>query len=286
MSIVEWARIGGAVLERRLEKARGNPNDFIEFVMQDDDGTPVVQAPLHRVMHLHVDHCWRHGVYPALLVPFGHGKSFQLSVGRVAYELGKDVTLRTKIVCQGDDNAMKRAMGVMALLRSDSYKAVFPHVRPVTKQESRKGAIKRETMHALYLARPGLAIDPSVEACGVMTAGTGGRADLLVFDDVCDQENSLNKPELRPKVIANFENVWMQRLVPSGRALYVGTPWHEADLTHDLLRRPGWSVLRIWVSDDFRRLECEVHNPPPNYPIPPLHGNSVATRKLNGEARA
>ena len=72
----------------------------------------------------------------------------------------------------------------------------------------------------------------------------------------------------RDKVIGTFEDVWMQRLESWGRALYVGTPWHEADLTHPLMKRPGWSLLKIWVSEDFERLEMEVFNPPEDYALP------------------
>jgi hypothetical protein len=73
-------------------------------------------------------------------------------------------------------------------------------------------------------------------------------------------------------VIVNFDRVWMSRLEPHGRALLVGTPWHQADLHHELLRRPAWCVLRQWVSEDLSRIEQEVYNPPLDYPLPAMAG--------------
>lgn len=260
-------------LERRAFEARTNFHRFANFCLRDNVGRAVDQAVIHRVMHLHVEHCWAAGLFPAILAPFAHGKTVQLPVGRTCYELGRDPNLRVKIVCNNDTKAMERTMGISSILLSPAYRLTFPGVRPVTKEKAaRLGKKAKWTQHEIFLDRPGQAIDPSVQAAGVLSGGTGGRADLLVFDDVCDQKNSIDEPTMRQKVIENFENVWMQRLEPSGRALYVGTPWHQADLTHTLMNKSGWSVLKIWVSDDFERLDMEVYNPPRDYPLPRAAG--------------
>lgn len=262
-------------LEAWRERVVGNINEFIEGVSKDHLGHPVHQATIHRVMHLHFEHCWAAGVFPAILAPFDHGKTVQLVVNRVAFELGHDVGLRCKIVSNTDQRAIERAMGVKQILFSPAYRLAFPHVRLVSPEQSRKlGRAAKVTQHAIYLNRPGHAIDPSVHAVGVTTSGTGGRADLLLFDDVVDQNNAIDKPELRVKIIRQFEDVWIQRLEPGGRAGFVGTAWHQADLTHTLMDRPGWCLLSIAVSEDFERLDMQVWNPPADYPLPRLDRQS------------
>lgn len=257
------------ILEAQLSRARGSFPDFMRFAMRNEKGRPLTPASLHKVMSAHVEACWDAGLHAAILAPFGHGKSVSMVVGRAAYELGRDPSLRIKIVCNGDARARERVMGVGALISSPPYRALFPRIRPVSPERQKKErALAQWTQHAIYVDRPGGAIDPSIHAAGIFSQGTGGRADVLFFDDIADHENSINKPELRSKVISTFEGVWLQRLTPAGRALFVGTPYHEADVTHDLMKRPGWSLLRIWVAEDFGRLEMEVYNPPQSYPIP------------------
>lgn len=267
--VAELGLAAGALLGTQVVAARADYNAFAEFVLRDSGGLPLKQAVIHRVWQLHIEYCWRVGRIPAILAPFGHGKTTQLTIGRIAYELGKDVNLRCKIVCQNDDKAMERAMGVSALISSPRYRLLFPNVREVPKESRRdRRAIARWTQHELFLDRPGFAIDPSVQAAGVLSAGTGGRSDLNFYDDIVDQRNAIDEPALRPKVANNVDNVWQQRLEPGGRAALIGTPWHMADFTHVILERPAWCVLRQWVSEDCRRIEQEVYNAPADYPIP------------------
>jgi len=197
--------------------------------------------------------------------------TIQLVVGFPTFLLGQDPNQRIKVICQNDVRAMERVMGISAIIRSAPYQVLFPNVREVPRELARKKGLQSKwTSHEIFLHREGFAIDPSVQAAGVLSGGTGGRCDLLIFDDVVDQKNAIDQPELRQKVIDNVDNVWSQRLEPTGRKLFVGTPWHQADLTHKLMERPSWSVLRNWISEDFKRIEMEVYNPPPGYPIPVL----------------
>jgi hypothetical protein len=163
---------------------------------------------------------------------------------------------------------MERVMGISALIRTPRYRFVFDEVREVPKGKAGFGKQTKWTQHEIFLQRPGFALDPSVQAAGVLSAGTGGRADLLILDDVVDQKNALDEPKLRDKVADNIDNVWMSRLEPGGRVIMIATPWHQNDYTHRIQKREVWCTLRQWVSDDFSRIEQEVYNPPVDYPIP------------------
>lgn len=255
------------VIESKAAQARDDYNAFVEFVIRDSSGVPMRQAVIHRVWSLHAEWCWANGYHPAILAPFAHGKTSQITVGRVAHEIGHDTNIRVKIVCQNDAKAMERTMGIGALVRSDRYRLCFPNVKPVEKKHRNKGQ-SRTTMHEFYVARSGFSIDPTVQAAGVLSSGTGGRADLIIFDDIVDQRNAIDEPALRQKVADNVDNVWMHRLESDGRALLVGTPWHDADFTHLILDRPAWCVLKQVISPDFKRIDQEIYNAPDHYPIP------------------
>lgn len=272
LSVVEAAQALQATLELKAREARTNFHKFIEFVMRDNWGGVIRQAPMHILWRAHIEWCWANDLYPAILAPYGHGKTVQCVVGLVAYELGLNSNLRCKVVCNNDARATERIQGITALLTSAPYKEVFPHIRPAEAKEARKGGkIAGMTKHHIYLERSGQSIDPSVMSSGVLGGGTGGRADLMLFDDICDEKNTLQEPAMMEKVASAVDNVWIQRIQPGGRVMYIGTPWHQGDYTHQLMKRPSWCVLRMWVAEDFSCLHQEVYCPPDKlkkYPIP------------------
>ena len=255
----------GAALRRQTAKARTDYHAFVHFCLRDEKGRPVRQGVIHRVWRAHVLACWAAGVHPAIVAPFGHGKTVQCVVGLAAWEVGLDPSIRIKVVGNTDEKARERVTAISNLLVSPAYQRTFPGVRPVD-----PGSIRprpKWTEGAILVGRDSGAIDPTVAAHGILASGIGGRADFLLFDDVVDRKNALDEPKLRDKVKGDFDDVWMSRLVPGGRVLYIATPWHKADLTHDLQDRPGWCVLRMPIADDLSCIEMEVYNMPPNYPL-------------------
>ena len=259
-------QIGAQILDARIKRARSKFDDFVEFVLRDETGEPIKLATIHKVWRLHVEHCWKAGKYPAILAPWAHGKSIINAVARPGYELGRNTNLRVKVVCNDDKTAMKRVSEVARVIQTPQYRMVFPNVQPA--QAHTTSERKKWTQHEIILRRTGAAIDPSLGAYGVFATGVGGRADLLIFDDIVDERNAIMNPTMRKKVISALDNTWMSRLEPAGRPLYIGTMWHLEDCSHEILRRPAWCVLRMWVSDDFERLEMEVYNPDDQYPLP------------------
>ena len=260
-------------LDKFRRDARETQEGFSDRVMRDETGAPMVLGAIHRVMHIHIEACWRARVYAAVLAPFGHGKTGQCIVGRMARELGLDINRRSKIVCANDARALERSQAVRTLIASPRYRMAFPDVcfADPGRKAKKSGQLAKDTGHAFYLRRPGFSLDASVHAVGVLSGGVGGRCDDLYFDDVVDQKNALDNPKLRQKVIDNIEQVWLQRVEPHGRVLLLGTPWHEADAIHHIQRKEAWCVLRVMVSRDLSRLEMEVVNPPADYPLPRAH---------------
>jgi len=228
--------------EPALEACRACPNSFIEHVFTDPrTKRPFRQADIHRQWHAHID------AHPRALIlaPREHGKTDQLAVGRVLWALGRDPDVRVKLVCEDDGTARKRLVAIRAHIeRNERLHQVFPNLRKHPDLED-WGRIQ------FTVARRSMDKEPSVEAAGVMSSAVGGRADLLVFDDVVDLRNSIAQPSLREVVKETFYNVWLNLLVQDGRALYVATPWHADDLTAELRKSSGWGVLEHPIDESF-----------------------------------
>lgn len=251
----ELARAALALRLQRCEAAGKDLRAFIQLAVQDDRGRPLEIAPLHEAWLQHLSYCEKHRLHCMILAPFGHGKSSSLAVPLIAWSLGRDPGTRAKIITNDDGNAVRRVMGVARIMESPIYGRIFPWFKRGSKW----------TDHELYVERRGHALDPSVQARGVSGTGIGTRADLLVFDDVVDQRNSMD-PAQRKKVTDLVEQTWLSRLSPQGRVLYIATPWHLDDATHNFMQRQGWCALVQRVSADCSSIDQEVLGAGADYP--------------------
>lgn len=83
---------------------------------------------------------------------------------------------------------------------------------------------------------------PSVRAAGITGGITGGRASLIVADDIENPKNSLTEimREKLAEAIKEFDAI----LMPGGDVVYLGTPQTEQSV-YRLLEERGY-VIRIW----------------------------------------
>ena len=86
---------------------------------------------------------------------------------------------------------------------------------------------------------------PSLTSKGIFSQLTGGRADLIIPDDVVTKQNSVTQ-QMRDKIASATEE-FNAILKPDGRIMYLGTPQSEQDLLHELPNR-GYTV-RIWPAE-------------------------------------
>lgn len=241
--------------QQSLRRARVDLATFTELAAHDESGNPFVLDWIHLTWIFHVDYSWSRGKHALIMAPFGSGKSSCFVVPFAAWLVGTDPQRRIKIVSNGDDFAKQRVAAVKDLIDSSPYREVFPAVRRGDKWSD----------HELEVSRLGNAIDPSVHARGVMTKGIGGRADNILFDDICDQLNS-EEPGARRKIKTFARKTWMSRLDGmAARAAMVATPWHPDDATHDFWSDPTWCTLRQPVSKDKEAYEQEVFNAGTDY---------------------
>ena len=226
----------------RIARCRVDVNAFMEYCFTDEEsGQRFVQGGIHRQWHAHAD-TYRRALIEA---PREHGKTDQMCIGRIIWKLGVNPQGRHKVVCQDDDTAMKRLDSIKGhIQRNKRLREVFPALRPHPN-------VNIWSRHAIVVDRKGFDKDPSVEAGGVLSTGTGARADETTFDDVCDFRNTLQQPGLRDVVREAVNNVWLNQLTKRGRALYIYTPWHQDDCSAKLKQSRSWSLLSMPISDDM-----------------------------------
>lgn len=222
------------ILEDQL--AAVDPNSFMPRVISDENGDPVVQSQVHIDLQDH----FSSSRYGGAEIPREHGKSVQMAIGRPAYEIGQNRNIRIKIVCSADHVASNRTRAIRLLLETPRYRRVFPEVRRGGKWTDSKFTVKRDAILA----------DSTCEGYGVMSKEIGGRADLIIFDDVVDAD-AIRSPAARLAVKERVENVWLNLLPPGGRAWWIDTPWHRDDYSANLRNNPSWAWMRRPIGPHF-----------------------------------
>lgn len=235
-----------AVRKTRLAKelrarrdARNDPNAFIEYVRIPDDetGEPIRQAK----HHIEMQAFFSANRLALIQEPRFHGKTMQI-LPRVAWELGRNSSLRVAIFCQNEKMAIRRVTRLKRLIDGKTgrrVRNVFPHLRIDSDWSDR--------LNEFSVVRDGEPVDPSVVAYGITGSGTGARADLIICDDMVDLKNSGTAGE-RDKVYERFTNDVFQYLPPTGRCWVPHTPWHEDDAHARIVREAqqrdsGWVIL-------------------------------------------
>jgi hypothetical protein len=232
-----------------------NINTFCTNVLKDEKGKSVEQSDIHIAWHLHIEYCWNRGLHPIILAPWGSGKSVQIVIGLPLFWLGTHTGERIKIICNSDDNAKVRVTAIGRYITQDKdFKKYFPNVVPDPDESW--------TKHEMFIKRPPgvMSIDASLQAKGVFSTGIGGRIDLGLFDDIVDRRNAIEIPEQRKKLPGTFQDVWMSRLEPAARTVYIATPWHLEDNTHIIMKDPNFCTLKQEVSQDFSKIKTTIMN--------------------------
>lgn len=236
-------KLAQATKARRLLQAREDPNAFAEYAFQDSvSGEPLRQATIHRELQAAIhDESTSHTMVE---FPRNHGKTSQCEIG-VLFLLGKNPNLRFKFVCESDNKAQERVQHLAQhITHNKRLREVFPHLRPAQRGDWTKKKI--------VVQRSRIMRDVSIEACGIQTAATGGRADYLIADDPVGRRNALEIPKLRETIKTAWHSDWLNLLEPTGRVIYIYTPWHTADLSHQLKQNPVYKVFSRPVGPDLQ----------------------------------
>jgi len=246
--------------ELQIEAAREDPNAFIEYVFADKSGKNLKQQQFHRNWQRQVKHpTWNPNGYQRAMIiaPRDHGKTTQIPVGRVLWELGNNPNLRIKIACQSDSKAMERLFEITDHMeRNERVQKVFPHLKPAQRGDW--------TKHKVVVERDLFSKDASIEALGILSTATGGRADLLIADDIVDRRNAIQYPQIRETIKHAWKSDWTNLLEPDGRIVYICTLWHTDDNSHVLMENPAYACLMYAVNDDVDGFDVEYRVPGKN----------------------
>lgn len=234
--------------QRELARRELAKRDFA-FFGEYAFGWPAGAVPLHLAWDKHIDESWAAGLNPGILAPRDHAKTTRM-LARVVWELGRSTMprfawwpdLRVKLFQNTDTKAMESIILVRNQIRNNPrIRAVFPKLVPDPDSEW--------SQHRLYIKRKDGQKDASFEGRAILSAATGGRADLIILDDVCDFKNSVLEPATRDKILAVLNADIVNLGEPQTRKIAIGTAWHELDANAALQKNPTWR-WQVWRIQD------------------------------------
>lgn len=178
-----------------------------------------------------IAHFIQHAPDRAIVEAFrGIGKSY-ITSAYVCWRLLKDPQIQILVVSASKFRSDSFTTFTKKLIREIP---ILQHLQPRSDQ--------RDSNVAFDVAPAKAADAPSVRSVGVMGQMTGGRADLIIPDDV-EVPNNSDTQGGRDKLaerVKEFEAI----LKPNGRILYLGTPQCEMSL-YNQLEASGYTV-RVW----------------------------------------
>lgn len=222
----------------QLQRARENPDDFIEYALRHEkNGARLKNAPFHKEWQ----ELLRDNNRVVLMASVEHAKTQSIGVGKILHLLGTDPSLRIAFVSNTASQASKVLMAIRRHIEENPrLREVFPHLKP----SSKAGDPWHTT--ALTVERPTIARDYSLVAVGAGGAILGSRFDIIIVDDLLNFDNT-RTPEMIEKLIDWFDSVLLSRVTDGGSVWVIGTPWNLMDLLHALAARPGW-VFRKYAA--------------------------------------
>lgn len=227
-----------ARLKKQILRAREDPAAFIEFVWRTPKGERVKLEPFHREWLKLFDSSRRVQIEAAK----SHAKT-TCAIGFVLWKLGTNPNIRIKLFTQSDEKARERLTLISDMILSNKLvRLVFPNLRPAPKGRWDKSS--------LIIDREVGSKDPSLEASGVMGSVEGGRADLVLLDDISDFRTALIYPQHRETIKKKVYAEIMPLLDPEGTAISIGTPHHESDVIASLRTNPEWKSFVYAVGSD------------------------------------
>jgi hypothetical protein len=169
-----------------------------------------------------------------IMAPREHGKTSTIQCF-LLFILGHNPNIRIKYVT-GADNLATDVVGQVKknIENNERFKEVFPHIK------SRHGGTW--TGHELEIERDAAADlgikDATLQAFGVTASATGGRADIIIFDDMIGSREAIQEPGRLEKIERLFWTDWMN--IGGNCHIVIGTPWTPTDIHMQLLNDPTW----------------------------------------------
>lgn len=217
---------------------------FVERVWKDSDGVPMTPGEIHTHIYRFLETAAERRINCLVLAPRGIGKT-ETGQSFTARRIAKRPTIRYQIISDVVENAQDRLAAIRQYITKDrDFRRLFPEIEI---DRSKRG---RQTLSKLRLVQNKYAKDPTLEAVGVFGGATGTRADEQFYDDLCNEKNSVLEPAQRIRLKKLFFKTWVPILSPGGWWFYIGTLYHEDDLTHALLANKEVAILKIGLDPE------------------------------------
>lgn len=223
---------------------------FVQSVLKDDTGNLVKNEILHNLMHQFRRIAHRNGKRKILILGgMGLGKTEQMCIGFCLEKIAKDPNVLIKVVHVSEKEAINRVRAVSQYIQSDpDFHKICPHIKPTSIWGQEKFIVQRKTISK----------DPTMQAFSVLSSSLGGRAHLILYDDINDLKSAVLEPGTRENIEMMVKNVWDTRLIP-GRSeiICLLNRWHENDIANYIMNNPTWAWMSLAVSEDKKTLIYE-----------------------------
>lgn len=259
---IEAAQTLGPALAKLAEVSRDDPAVFCQFVLRDEStGLPIQLAPIHEEWHDHLTAHDRVVIFSATEL----GKTSQVSVGRVLWEIGTNPNIRVLVLSSSSSGAKKIIKACKTYIENSvEFRMVFPGVVP---DKSDTSGMWRDD--AFIIRRRAMPKDPTVQAMGYGGAALGGRYDLIVIDDYLDAENTHTDAQ-RKKYHSWLKSTIEGRKTADARLWFIGNAWHPDDAMHRYAAEPQTFSAKYPVLVDGKsvwpavwplsRIQTEIEN--------------------------
>lgn len=187
---------------------------------------------------------WVAGANTVLLSPRGSAKSTVIGMF-VAWLIGKHAIekklLRTLYVSYNVDVARNKSAAIKNLVQCKEYKEIFPTVR-LSKGRTSDELWSIDFDYAQIDVRGEDAF--TVACAGLKGTITSKRSSLVIVDDAIKSAASIQNPDIRREMEANWSNVIVPTMFEGARAICLGTRFHFDDLFATIYTEAkGWKVI-------------------------------------------
>lgn len=196
---------------------------------------PTFQLPAHLALIADRLEAVERGDVRRLLIclPPRHGKSLLTSQLFIAWFLGRHPSEHAILAMHGQEIADSFGRIIRNTLTGPMHQAIFPASRVSTDASA---------AHRFALMQGG-----SFRAVGKGSGLAGYGADMFVLDDLVRDAEEAQSETMRRSTWEWLTQVAFTRLSPTGRAVLIGTRWHERDVIGTLLAEHGdeWELIRL-----------------------------------------
>lgn len=187
-----------------------------------------------------------------IVAPPDHAKTQYAVLHLAEYLIGNNPDIHILVLSNTSGQANRKGVGARnTIAHNPRYHAVFPGIKPdPLKWAEHEWKVQR--------ADPGDK-DATLLSAGLFGPITGSRADIILYDDINDEENTATAYQ-REKAQQWIESTAMSRLVTGGRAIGIMTRWHHRDMAQVWMDE-GWTVLNYPALNDHDEALWESRNP-------------------------